>query len=90
MTFNAFGDPSTRIQDRPHCRLSEPKGTKYFKGGGAVQRAATPAQATTTPELIGQAQRDELGQEQDRRKRNNPIIGAGSETLFGNKLKLGQ
>lgn len=76
---NSPFDPATR------------KLTRLFKGGGSAPRqAAAPARAAETPTLVGQAKDDDFAKEQDRRARNQSVIGAGSEATFGQKLKLGQ
>lgn len=64
--------------------------TRHFKGGGRSKPPApAPARAAETPSLVGQANADSYGKMQDRRARNNYVIGAASDSTFGQKLKLG-
>lgn len=63
--------------------------TRLFKGEPPRQ-PPVPARAAETPTLVGQAKDDEFAKEQERRARNQSVIGAGSEATFGQKLKLGQ
>jgi len=63
----------------------------WFCKGAKAQPTPPPAaaRAADNPTLIGQASEDEDSKDQMRRKRNNTVIGASSDTSFGNKMTLG-
>ena len=63
---------------------------RFCKGGSSPKAAAAPSKAAETPTLVGQAKDDDFAKDQERRKRNQTVIGAGAEADFGQKLKLGQ
>lgn len=63
---------------------------RLLKGGGkAPDPAPISPKAEETPQLVGQAQKDDYLKQQDIRGRNRYIIGAQNDESFGNKLVLG-
>jgi len=87
--MNDSSGPFFDINHSPFCPATG-KLARFCKGGAPTAQAAAPATAAETPNLVGQSKDDDFAKDQERRKRNQTVIGAGAESSFGQKLKLGQ